>query len=58
MKAPITFHKSRSIMKGKISNSLKPPLTKRTSEIDYWNLNDIPGSGECLRQKKLIGYLR
>ena len=54
MKAPITFHKSRSIMKGKISNSLKPPLTKRTSEIDYWKLNDIPGSGECLRQKNLL----
>ena len=38
-------------MKGKISYSLKPPLTKRPSEVGYWKLNQIPGSGECLRQK-------
>ena len=42
MKAPIIFHKSRwsAIMKGKRTNSLKPPLTKRSSEVGGWKLND------------------
>ena len=53
MKTPITFRKSRSIMKGKISISLKPPLTKRPSEVCFWKLNNTPGSGGCLRQKNL-----
>ena len=44
-------------MKGKISNSLKPPLTKTPSEVGL-ELNEMPGIGACLRQKKLIGYLR
>ena len=38
-------------MKGKITDSLKPPLTKRPSERGYWKLNEMLGSGECLRQK-------
>ena len=47
MKATITFHKSRwsAIMKGKITNSLKPPLTKRPFEVCCWTLNDMPESG-------------
>ena len=45
-------------MKGKIANSLKSPLTKRSSEIGYWELNEMGGSSGCHRQKKLIGYLR
>ena len=39
------------IMEGKITYSLKPPLTKRPSEVGYWKLNEMPGSSECLRQK-------
>ena len=38
-------------MKGKITYSLKPPLTKRPSEVGYWKLNEMPGSSACLRQK-------
>ena len=38
-------------MKGKRTNSLKPPLTKSPSEIGYWELNEVPRSGGCLRQK-------
>ena len=38
-------------MKGKITDSLKPPLTKRPFEEYYWKLNEMPGSTECLRQK-------
>ena len=55
----VTVHKSRSpfklssIMKGKITGSLKPQLTKRPSEVGYWELNGIPGSGEYLREKNL-----
>ena len=45
--------KSSAIMKGAITNSLKPPLTKRLSEVGYWELNEMPGSGGCLRQKHL-----
>ena len=41
-----------AIMKVKITNSLKPPLMKRPSETGYWELNEIPGCGGCLRQKK------
>ena len=40
-------------MKGKLTNSLKPPLTKRPSEVGYWELNEMTGSGGTLRQKKL-----
>ena len=60
----VVVHKSSSplrssaIMRGKLTNSLKPPLTKRTSDIGYWKLNEMPGSSGCLRQTKLIGYLR
>ena len=46
------------IMKVKITNSLNPPLTKRVCEVGYWELNEMLGSGGCLRQKKHIGYLR
>ena len=42
----------------KLTNSLKPPLTKRPSEVGYWEPNEMTGSGGALRQKKLIGYLR
>ena len=55
----VIVHKSRSplklssIMKGKITESLKPQLTKRPSEVGYWELNGIPGSGEYLREKNL-----
>ena len=38
-------------MKGKITDSLKPPSTKSPSEVGYWKLNEIPGSSKCLRQK-------
>ena len=37
-------------MKGKTTYSLKPPLTKRPSEVGYWKLDEKPESGECLRQ--------
>ena len=39
-------------MKCNITNSLKPSPTKRHSEVVYRELNDIPRSGGCLRQKK------
>ena len=39
------------IMKGKITDRLKPRLTKRPSEVGYWKLNEMAGSSECLRQK-------
>ena len=64
VKITVVVHKSSSplrsstIMEGKIINSLKPPLTKRASEEGYCKLNEMPRSGGCLRQKKLIGYLR
>ena len=38
-------------MKGEITDSLKPPLTKKPSEVGYWKLNEMPGSSECPRQK-------
>ena len=38
-------------MKGKITDSLKPPLTKTPSEVGYWKLNEMPESGECLKEK-------
>ena len=38
-------------MKGKITDSLKPQLMKRSSEVAYWKLNEMPESSECLRQK-------
>ena len=41
-------------MKDKITNSCMPSLTKRPSELGYWKMHEMPGSGECLRQKKLI----
>ena len=46
-------------MNGKITNSLKPPLTKRFSEESYWKLHEMPGrgSGGYLTQKKLIGVV-
>ena len=31
-------------MKGKITDSLKPSLTKKPSEVGYWKLNEMPGS--------------
>ena len=40
-------------MKGKITNSLKPPLKKRPSEVGYWEMSEMSGSGGCLRQKKI-----
>ena len=39
-------------MKGKIPNSFKPPLTKRPLGVDHWKLNEMQGSGECLRQQR------
>ena len=45
-------------MKGKTPDSLKPPLTERSSESGYWELNEKPESGGYLRNKKLIGNLR
>ena len=42
-----------AIMKGKITNSLKPPLTNRLCEVGYWEQNEIPESGGCLTQKDL-----
>ena len=44
---------SLAIMKDKITDSLKAPLTKRPSAVGYRKLNKIPGSGECLRQKNI-----
>ena len=38
-------------MKGKTTDSLKSLLTKSPSEFGYWKLNEMPGSGECLKQK-------
>ena len=43
-----------AIMKGKITNSLKSPLSERPSEVGYWEMNEMSGSGGCLRQKRLI----
>ena len=46
----VVFHKSSSplrssaIMKDKITNSLKPSLTNRLSEVGYWELNEMPGN--------------
>ena len=34
-------------MKGKKTDTEMPPLTKRPSEVGYWKLNEIPGSGGC-----------
>ena len=39
------------IMQGKVTDSLKPWLTKKTVEVGYWKLNEMSESGECLRQK-------
>ena len=39
-------------MRGKTTYSLKPPLTKRPSEVGYWKLDEMPESGECLRQNQ------
>ena len=50
--------RSSAIMKGKITNTLKPPLTKWPSEVGYCELNEMSRSGGCLRQKKFISYLR
>ena len=47
-----------AIMKGKITNSLKPPLTKRLFKVGYWKLNEISGSGGCLRQKRTDRLLK
>ena len=44
-------------MKGKITDSLKPPLTKRPSEVGCWKLNEMPESGECLRQKRQNSWI-
>ena len=38
-------------MKDEITDSLKPPLMKRSSDIGYWKLNEMPASNECLRRK-------
>ena len=38
-------------MKDKITDSLKPALLKRPSDVGYWKLNEMPGSTEYLRQK-------
>ena len=38
-------------MKDKITDSLKPPLMQRPSMVGYCKLNEMPGSGECLRQE-------
>ena len=43
-------HMRSVIMKGKTTDSLKPSFAKRTSEVGYWKLNEMPGSSECLRQ--------
>ena len=44
-------------MKGEITFSLKPPLTKRLSVVGYWKVNEMPGSNKCLRQKyKLLNF--
>ena len=34
-----------------ITDSLKPLLTKRSSEVSYWKLNEMPGRSDYLRQK-------
>ena len=38
-------------MKGKITDSLKTPLTKGLPRKGYWKLNEMPESSQCLRQK-------
>ena len=50
--------RSSAIIKVKITNSLKPPLTKRPCEVGYWELNEMLGSGGCLRQKKPYRLLK
>ena len=46
------------MMKCKISNSLKPPLTKRPSEEGYWELNEMLQSDGCVKQQKTYGLLK
>ena len=38
-------------MKDKITDSLKPLLMQRPSMVGYCKLNEMQGSGECLRQE-------
>ena len=49
---------SSAIMKCKKTNTLKQLLTIKLSEVGYWELNEMLGSGGFLRQKKLIGCLK
>ena len=68
VRTTVVVHKSSSrlsssaIMKGKIINSLNPPLMKRPSEVGYWELIEMPesrvGWGRCLRQKKTYRLLK
>ena len=37
--------------KDQITDSLKPPLPKMSSEVGYWKLNEMPGISECLKEK-------
>ena len=37
-------------MKSKRTDSLKPLLTKKLSEVGHSKLNEVPGNSECLRQ--------
>lgn len=36
-----------AIVKDEITSSLKPSLTKRSSEVGYWELDEMPGGIEC-----------
>ena len=38
-------------MKDEITDSLKPPLTKGSSEVGYWEVNEMLGKSDYLRQK-------
>ena len=33
------------LMKGKITDSLRSPLTKKPTEVGYRKLNEVPGNG-------------
>ena len=44
-------YSSSVVMKGKITDSLNPPLTKSPSEVGYWKLNEMPESSGPVTKK-------
>ena len=42
-------------MKSKTTDSLKPPLMKRPSEVGYWKLNEMPVSETMVNKQSQKG---